>query len=120
MKLKGIINSFIYAISGIKYCLETQRNMKIHFLCGVIVLLLGSIVGVSSLEYVLLILVIGLVLAAEAFNTVVEHVVNILSPQQNKSAKLAKDIAAGAVLIAVLTSVLVGFIIFVPYFFRVK
>src|SRR5438477_74290 len=100
--------SFRYAVAGLKYLVRTQPNFRIHLMVAVAALAAGVILEVSALETVGLLLTIGLVLVAEALNTAIEAVVDLASPGFHPLAKLAKDAAAAAVLIAAIIAVLVG------------
>lgn len=112
MKIKGIINSFKYAIDGLLYCVKTQRNMRIHFIIAVATLVLAVIAHVSLLEIIILITVISLVITAEMINTAIEKVVDMVSETYHPLAKIAKNVAAGAVLITAITAVIIGCLIF--------
>ena len=99
MKSDGLISSFKYAIDGIKKAYKAERNLKIHVLAMIIVILLGFILKIAVWEWVVCIVLFALVIGAELFNTSIEEVVNLLSPGIRIHAKYAKDIAAGAVLV---------------------
>lgn len=99
MKSDGLISSFKYAIDGIKKAYKAERNLKIHVLAMIIVILLGFILKIAVWEWVVCIVLFALVIGAELFNTSIEEVVNLLSPEIRIHAKYAKDIAAGAVLV---------------------
>jgi diacylglycerol kinase (ATP) len=108
----SIIESFNYAIEGVIHVLRTQRNMRIHFLVAVVVLVVAVAVGVSRLELIALLLAITFVLVAEMINTAVEGTIDAATTSFDPMAKLAKDIAAGAVLIASVNAVAVGYLVF--------
>jgi diacylglycerol kinase (ATP) len=112
MKTPSIIESFNYAIEGVIHVLRTQRNMRIHFAIAVAVLVLAVAVGVSRIELILLLLAITFVLVAEMINTAVEGTIDAATTSFDPMAKLAKDIAAGAVLIAAVNAVAVGYLVF--------
>lgn len=112
MKSKSIFAGFKYALEGIYTAFKSERNLKIHLVCTIIVLLLALYLKFSILEIVLLLLIIASVIGAELFNTAIEEVVNILSPEKRKEAKKAKDIAAGAVLIFAIFSIINGILLF--------
>ncbi|HEU6444666.1 MAG TPA: diacylglycerol kinase [Gaiellaceae bacterium] len=113
----SIIESFNFAFEGIIHVLRTQRNMRIHFLIAAGVLIGALIVGVSKLELVVLLMAISFVLIAEMINSALEAGIDVATTSFDPLAKLAKDIAAGAVLIATVNAVAVGYLIFVD---RVK
>jgi len=112
MKAHSIWMSFKYAVSGILHCLKTERNMKIHFAAAVVVMFLSYFLRLSRLEFGLVVFAIGLVLAAEMFNSIVETVLDIITEEYDPRIKVVKDVAAGAVLVAVITSVIIGVTVF--------
>jgi diacylglycerol kinase (ATP) len=108
----SLLDSFNYAFEGIIHVLRTQRNLRIHFLAAVLVFGGAIAVGVSRLELVALVIAMGFVLVAEMLNTAIEGVIDVSTTSFDPNAKLAKDIAAGAVLIASITALAVGFLVF--------
>jgi diacylglycerol kinase (ATP) len=108
----SILESFNYAFEGIVHVLRTQRNMRIHFLAAIAVLLAALFFDVSRLELIALLLAIAFVLFAEMVNTAIEAAVDVASTSFDPMAKLAKDVGAGAVLIASVTAVAVGYLVF--------
>lgn len=117
MSLKHpVINSFPYAIEGLKLALKNEPNFRVHILIGFLVMLLAITFQFSPIELAILILTIGFVVILELVNTMLESVVDLVSPNIKKEAKIAKDVAAGSVLIAAMMSVLIGIILFLPKF----
>ncbi|OQX79114.1 MAG: diacylglycerol kinase [Bacteroidetes bacterium 4484_249] len=116
--IKRRLLSFKYAFKGIGYMLKTQHNSLIHVAAAIIVIVLGILLKVSLTEWCFLVFAIVLVISAELFNTAIEFLTDIVSPDYNKKAALAKDIAAGAVLISAITSAIIGLIIFLPKIFN--
>ena len=108
----SLLESFNYAVEGVIHVLRTQRNLRIHFLAAVLVFAGAIAVGVSRLQLIALVLAIAFVLFAEMLNTAIEGVIDVSTTSFDPNAKLAKDIAAGAVLIASVTAVAVGFLVF--------
>ncbi len=108
----SIIESFNFAFEGIIHVLRTQRNMRIHFGVAVAVLIAGLAVDVSRLELIALLLAISFVLIAEMLNTAIEGAIDVATTSFDPMAKLAKDIAAGAVLIATVNAIAVGYLVF--------
>jgi diacylglycerol kinase (ATP) len=108
----SILDSFNYAFEGIIHVLRTQRNMRIHFLLAAGVLIAALSFGVDKLELIALLLAICFVLVAEMINTAIEAAIDIASTSFDPMAKLAKDISAGAVLIAAVNAVAVGYLVF--------
>lgn len=110
--------SFKYAYDGITSALSQEPNLKIHFLVDILVLLASFIFQISKSEWVIVIILIGLVFAVELTNTAIEIIVDSFTAVEHPQAKLAKDISAGAVLIVSITSALVGLLILTPYFLK--
>lgn len=109
-----MLKSFKYAIWGIGLCLK-ERNFKIHLVIAVFVIIAGTYFKVSSFEWLILLLNIGLVLALEMINTAFERWVDYISPEKNKLAGQIKDISAGATLIGAITAAIGGIIVFYKY-----
>src|SRR6187551_3109641 len=108
----SIIESFNYAIEGVIHVLRTQRNMRIHFAIAVAVLVIAVAAGVSRVELIVLLLSITFVLVSEMINTAIEGTIDAATTSFDPMAKLAKDIAAGAVLISAVNAVAVGYLVF--------
>jgi diacylglycerol kinase (ATP) len=108
----SIFESFNYAIEGVVHVLRTQRNMRIHFAIAVAVLATAGAVGVSKIELIALLLSIAFVLVAEMINSALEGAIDVATTSFDPMAKLAKDIAAGAVLIASVNAVAIGYLVF--------
>jgi diacylglycerol kinase (ATP) len=108
----GVLDSFNYAIEGIVHVLRTQRNMRIHFAIATAVLVVALIVNVTKLELMALLISIAFVLIAEMLNSAVESAIDIATTSFDPMAKLAKDVAAGAVLIAATNAVAIGYLVF--------
>lgn len=109
--------SFVYAFQGIKEALKSERNLKVHCCIMIIVILCGVYYQITLTEWLVCVCCFGLVIMAELFNTALETVVNLVSPEKNELARKAKDISAGAVLIAAIFSAIIGLIIFLPKIF---
>lgn len=112
--IKRLFKSFKYAFEGIIYAVKYEQNMLIHLLATIAVIVLGIIVKLSTIEWLFCILFIGIVFATELINSSIEAVVDLISPDKNSLAKVAKDTASGAVLVFAITSLVGGLIIFVP------
>ena len=113
MRLRpSVIESFNFAIEGVIHVLRTQRNMRLHFASAVAVIVVAVAVGVSKIELSLLLVSIAFVLVAEMINTAIEGAIDAATTSFDPMAKLAKDIAAGAVLIASVNAVAVGYLVF--------
>ena len=113
-RLGSTKESFGYAIEGIKLAIKNEPNLQIHFAIGIAALVIGVLVKLSVVEWVLLLFTIALVLALELINTSIESVVNLVSPDIRKDAKIAKDVAAAAVLMASIIAVIIGCLLFLP------
>lgn len=109
-----IPRSFGYAVSGIKTAFKNEPNFRIHILATLIATGLGIFVGLSTTEWAIMFLTICLVITMELVNTALEAIVNLVSPQIQEKAKVAKDTAAAAVLLSAIGAVLVGICLFVP------
>lgn len=114
LKLKEIINSFKYAYQGLITAYKTERNMKIHIIMMILVILSGLILKINKYEWIICIICFAIVIGGELFNTAIEKLVDIVMPYKNEKAKNAKDISASAVLVLAIASAIIGFIIFVP------
>jgi diacylglycerol kinase (ATP) len=112
MRVRKLIESFNYAVDGIIHTIKTQRNMKIHFATAILVLFISLFFKLSKFEILLLFFTISLVIIAEMFNTSIEATIDLITDQYHELAKIAKNVAAGAVFIAALNSVIVGYVIF--------
>jgi diacylglycerol kinase len=108
------IKSIRIALEGIQYVLQTQKNVRIHAFITLAVFVMAFLLRINRLEWICLLLVIGLVWFAEIFNTAIEVLVDLVSPEQSNNAKVIKDISAGAVLLSAFISVLVGLLVFGP------
>lgn len=113
MEKRDFVDSFNYAIEGFVYAVTTQRNMRVHFLLGVLVLLLGIYLNLTRVEFVLLCITIAFVFLAEMFNTIVEMTLNIITQQPHPAVRLIKDISAGSVLVASVNSLVTAYMLFV-------
>ena len=109
-----LLRSFGYAFEGVAYIVRTQRNARIEVVVAIAAVLLAAWLGISSIEWAVLALTIALVLALEWINTSLELAVSLASPERHPSAKAAKDVAAACVLLAAITSVVVGFLVLGP------
>lgn len=108
------LESFRYAFAGIWYTLRTQRNAQIHLGAAILIFIIGLIVRLTFIEWAIIALTIGFVLAAEMVNTVAEAAMDYLTTEFNLHVKIIKDVAAGAVLTAAITAVIVGLLILGP------
>lgn len=112
MAVRKLVDSFSFAIDGIKQAFQSERNLRIHVIIGLLVLILGVLLGLTRVEFIILLFVISLVLVMELFNTVVERIIDLVSPNYHPRAKVIKNIAAGAVLISSMNAAIIGFLLF--------
>ena len=112
--MKKLINSFKYATEGIITSFKTEKNMKIHILIMLLVVLAGVLLKISKLEWIICIILFSIVIAGELFNTAIETVVDMVMPDKNEKAKIAKDVSAGAVLVLAIGATIIGLMIFIP------
>ncbi|MCI0181866.1 MAG: diacylglycerol kinase family protein [Acidibacillus sp.] len=110
--MKGLLRSFHYAFDGMAYALATQRNMRIHFLAAFVVIFLATVVSIPILQITTVLFSIALVITLEMVNTAIEHVVDMVTEDFHPLAKIAKDVAAAAVLVAAVNAVAVAYLIF--------
>lgn len=113
--LKKQLKSFTFAWKGILTCAGHEQNITFHLLTAIIVVAAGFCFGISRTEWMVVMLCIGTVIAAELFNSAIERLVDMVSPEWQKIAGEVKDIAAGAVLITAIAAAIVGMIVFLPY-----
>ena len=111
---KRLINSFKYASEGIKQSYKGEQNLKIHTFIAILVIVFGFFLKISYFEWLVCLLLIGLVLMTEFFNTAIEYVVDLASPRIHPLAKAAKDTASAGVLIMAIISAVIGLLIFAP------
>ena len=111
---KRLINSFKYASEGIKQSYKGEQNLKIHTFIAILVIVFGFFLKISYIEWLVCLILIGLVLMTEFFNTAIEYVVDLASPRIHPLAKAAKDTASAGVLMMAILSAIIGLIIFVP------
>jgi diacylglycerol kinase len=108
------LRSFRFAAAGLRYLVRTQPNFRVHLIAVSLVAILAGFLRVTALELAVLLLAIGLVLVAEAFNTVAEAIVDLASPTYHPLARIAKDAAAAGVLMAAIVAALVGLVLLGP------
>ena len=111
-RARTLLESFNFAVEGIIHVLRTHRNMRIHFLAAVVVLVAGLATGVTKLELIALLLAIAFVFITEMINSALEQAIDVATTSFDPLAKLAKDIAAGAVLIATVNALAIGYLVF--------
>jgi diacylglycerol kinase (ATP) len=115
--IRARIKSFRYAFDGIAAFFRREHNAWLHFIATIAVFTLSAVVGVDKTELLALVFAIGFVWVAEMFNTCIEWKMDFVSEQRHSEIKFIKDLASGAVLMAALTAVAVGAIVFIPKLF---
>lgn len=105
---------FHYAFNGLREVFKSEKNFRVHILATLLVVGFGFYFDISAMEWLAIVIVIGLVLSAEILNTAIEEVINYLKPDIHPTAKKIKDIAAAGVFAAAMSAVVVGLIIFIP------
>lgn len=119
-KDRSVLTSFKNAFSGIKYTFINERNFKIHTVVTLFVVTAGFVLSINKLEWLAVILCIGLVMAAELFNTATETVVDlIVGDTFHELARIAKDVAAAAVFLTAFLAVIIGVLVFLPYIWQI-
>ncbi|MCH5599113.1 diacylglycerol kinase [Niabella ginsengisoli] len=117
--IKKLIKSFGYAFSGLKAAIRSEQNFRVHLFSACVAIALGVFLHISSMEFVIIIICIGIVMAAELMNTTIEKLCDFISPQYHERIKIIKDLAAAAVLLVAIAALIVGLIIFLPRIFSI-
>lgn len=113
-KIRRLIKSFGYALKGLHQMVKTEQNARVHLMVTVLVLIAALLFGLTATEWCLILLCMALVWAAEAFNTAIETVTDHLFKERNETARIIKDVAAGAVFVCAVAAAACGLIIFIP------
>ena len=116
IKIKRLYKSFTYAFRGLGKTLKEEQNLQIQSIVGLVVIILGWYFRIEVEEWLILIVVIGLVILMELVNSAVERITDVLKPRLDSYVKEIKDIMAAAVMLASVIAIIVGLIIFIPYF----
>jgi diacylglycerol kinase len=114
-ELAQFLNSFVYAWHGLVHAVRTQRNARVHMALGTAAIILGLLLRISPVEFAMIFVAITLVFIAEMFNTVAEACVDLATREYHPLARIAKDVAAGAVLLNAMLSVIIGALVFIPH-----
>lgn len=114
----SLLESFGFAINGLKLAAKYNRNIRIHFIFAILVILLSFLIGLSTVEISIIIMMVLLVISAEMINTAIEEVVDLVTKDYRVEAKVAKDVSAGMVFIVAIGSVVIGLLIFIPHFYN--
>ena len=116
----SLIKSFGYAYAGILHAARENRNLRLHFLLGALALLLGIIFGLNRFEMIVIVVMTVMVISAEMINTSLEEMTDLITSEHRQEAKIAKDVAAGMVLVVSVGAAIIGAYIFVPYILRLS
>ena len=108
---RRLVDSFNFAIEGMISALRNEKHMKVHILAAIIIVILAILINASKVEILIISLSVSFVIITELINTAVEALVDLISPERHPLAKLAKDVAAGAVLVAAINSICVGYLL---------
>lgn len=114
----SLAKSFKYAIDGLKTAFTKGRNFRIQISLGALAVILGIVFKITTSEWLHLTLIISFVLILELVNTAIEETINIISPEIQERAKIAKDVSAGAVLVSSIAAAIIGVFLFIPKIFR--
>ena len=114
-ELRARLRSFRYAFAGVKLLFGEEHNARIHATITVLVVVAGIVLRVSPVEWGVLVICIGMVLSAEAFNSAIERIADYLTTERDERIRDIKDLAAGAVLLCAIAAAIVGLIVFVPH-----
>lgn len=115
--MKKLLKSFKYAFEGIFTGIKEEQNMKVHIVIMILVIIFGIMLKISTIEWIICIVLFGLVISMELINTAIENTVDLVTKEKNEQAKIAKDVASGAVLVSAIASAIIGLIIFIPKIF---
>ena len=107
-------NSFVYALTGIKKAIKSEKNIKIDIVAAILVIIAAAVLKISTVEWIVCLVLISGVLSAEMMNTAIEAAIDLYTREKRELAAKAKDIAAGAVLVKAIVSAVIGGIIFIP------
>lgn len=116
MRSRSLLDSFNNAFEGVIYAFKTQRNIRLHFIATGVVLVLSLLLQLTKLEILILFITIAFVIITEMFNTAIEVTVDLITQEYHPLAAIIKNVAAGAVLVAAMLAVIVGYLIFAPKF----
>ncbi len=112
MRVRNIIDSFNYAVSGIITAIKTEKSMRMHYIIALLVLISSLFFDFNRTEFLLLLFAVSLVVISEMINTAIERTIDLITKEFHPLARLVKDVAAGAVLIATINSLIVGYLLF--------
>ena len=117
-KRENIFGSFKYAAAGIGDAIKSEPNFRVHIIIGIVAIILASILQFRGVEWAVLFLTEAFVIAMELINTVLEEIVDIISPEKKEKARIAKDVSAAFVLMSAFAAIAVGIVLFLPKIFQ--
>jgi diacylglycerol kinase len=109
--------SFTYAFNGLRILLQKEHNARIHVFAALCVVVAGFIFNISTMEWIAVLLSIGLVISFEIINSSIEHIADFIHPEKHEKIKTIKDLAAAGVLTSAITALIIGLLIFIPKIF---
>lgn len=112
MKVKNFIDSFNYAVSGIVAAMKLEKSLRVHYIAAITVIIMSTFFNLTRVEFMILLLTVVLVVVLEMINTAIEKTVDMITIEYHPLARVIKDVSAGAVLIASLNAVIVGYLLF--------
>lgn len=115
---RKLIDSFKYALEGVHFAFRNNQNLQIHIAIAILVAIMSIVFRINGFEMGILGVIILLVIAAEMINTSIEEMVDLITNEHRKEAKIAKDVAAGMVLVTAVGSIIVGILVFLPHILR--
>ena len=118
MDIKKLKKSFIYALSGIHYAFHSDQNLVIHFIISFLVIISSILLRISAFEMGILGITMLVVIVSEMVNTSIEKMVDLITNEHRVEARIAKDVSAGMVLVAVVGAIIIGILVFLPHVFN--
>lgn len=112
MRSRRLLDSFGFALNGLLYCLKTQRNMRIHTIAALLIIIISLFSRLDRIDVIMLTFAIALVLICEMINTAIEKSIDLFTDKYHPLAKISKDVAAGAVFVASINAVIIGYLVF--------
>lgn len=119
LKNKNFIDAWKKAITGIWYGIKTQRNIKVQIVVSTLVIIAGIILKLNYIEFIFIVIAIMMVIITEMINTAIEVTVNLITDKYHELAKIAKDVAAGAVVLAAINAIIIASLILINKFVRI-
>lgn len=112
MRSRKLLDSFGFALNGVRYCIKTQRNMRIHLIAALAVIMISLFTKIDRVDVIMLTFAISLVIICEMINTAIEKSIDLFTDEYHPLAKISKDVAAGAVFVAAGNAIVIGYLVF--------